>query len=77
VPVGPGTNVAAAILQARAEGLELKDRLRVIWLGGSDNAIVREFNGNNDPWSMVVIARSGLETWIVPAPVGGRVTMDK
>jgi inosine-uridine nucleoside N-ribohydrolase len=59
VPVGPGTNVASAILQARAEGLELKDRLRVIWLGGSNNAIIREFNGNNDPWSLVVIARSG------------------
>lgn len=77
VPVGPGTNVASAILQARAEGLELKDRLRVIWLGGSNNAIIREFNGNNDPWSMVVVAHSNLETWIVPAPVGARVAMDK
>jgi len=77
VPVGPGTNVAAAILQARAEGLELKDRLRVMWLGGSNNAIIREFNGNNDPWSMVVVAHSGLETWIVPAPVGARVAIDK
>jgi hypothetical protein len=77
VPVGPGTNVASAILQARAEGLELKDRLRVMWLGGSNNAIIREFNGNNDPWSLVVIARSGLETWIIPAPVGARVAMDK
>lgn len=77
VPVGPGTNVASAILQARAEGLELKDRLRVIWLGGSNNAIIREFNGDNDPWSLVVIARSGLETWIVPAPVGARVAIDK
>ncbi len=77
VPVGPGTNVASAILQAREEGLELKDRLRVMWLGGSNNAIIREFNGNNDPWSLVVIARSGLDTWIIPAPVGGRVAMDK
>lgn len=77
VPVGPGTNVASAILQARAEGLGLKDCLRVIWLGGSNNAIIREFNGNNDPWSMVVIAHSGLETWIVPAPVGARVAIDK
>ncbi len=77
VPVGPGTNVASAILQARAEGLELKDRLRVMWLGGSNNAIIREFNGNNDPWSMVVVAHSGLQTWIVPAPVSARVAMDK
>ena len=77
VPVGPGTNVASAILQARAEGLELKDRLRVIWLGGSSNAITHEFNGNNDPWSMYVVANSGVETWIVPAPVGARVSIDK
>ena len=76
VPVGPGTNVACAILQARAEGLKLKGRLRVMWLGGSNGAITGEFNGNNDPWSMVVVAHSGLETWIVPAPVGGRIRMD-
>jgi inosine-uridine nucleoside N-ribohydrolase len=77
VPVGPGSNVGSAILQARAEGLDLKGRLRIIWLGGSNNAIIKEFNGNNDPWSLVVIARSGLETWIIPAPVGARVMMDK
>lgn len=76
VPVGPGTNVASAILQARAEGLELSDRLKVMWLGGSNAAITSEFNGNNDPWSMYVVAQSGLETWIVPAPVGGRIRMD-
>jgi len=77
VPVGPGTNVACAILQARAEGLKLKGRIRVMWLGGSNDAIVREFNGNNDPWSMYVVAHSGLETWIMPAPVGARVRIDK
>ena len=77
VPVGPGTNVASAILQARAEGLGLKGRLRVMWLGGSDNAVTGEFNGNNDPWSMYVVARSGLEVWIMPAPVGARVAVDK
>jgi len=76
VPVGPGTNAASAILQARAEGLELKGRLRAMWLGGSNAAITGEFNGNNDPWSMVVVAHSGVETWIVPAPVGGRIRMD-
>lgn len=77
VPVGPGTNVASAILQARAEGLELKDRMRVMWLGGSNNEIINEFNGNNDPWSMFVVTHSGLETWIMPAPVGARVRIDK
>jgi len=39
VPVGPGTNTASAILQACAEGLELKDRLRVMWLGGTTTTI--------------------------------------
>ncbi len=77
VPVGPGTNVASAILMARREGLKLDDRLRVMWLGGSNTAITGEFNGNNDPWSMYVVAQSGLETWIVPAPVGARVAIDK
>jgi len=77
VPVGPGTNVASAILQARAEGLELKDRIRVMWLGGSNREVINEFNGNNDPWSMYVVARSGVETWIMPAPVGARVRIDK
>jgi hypothetical protein len=76
-PVGPGTNVASAILQARAQGLDLKDRLRVIWLGGSKDRIGGEFNGNNDPWSMYVVASSGVETWIVPAAVGARVSIDK
>lgn len=77
VPVGPGTNVASAILQARDEGLDLNGRLRIMWLGGSNDAIIREFNGNNDPWSMYVIAQSGIETWIMPAPVGARVAIDK
>lgn len=77
VPVGPGTNTASAILQARAEGIELKDRMRVMWLGGSNDAIINEFNGNNDPWSMYVVAQSGIETWIMPAPVGARVRIDK
>ena len=76
VPVGPGTNTACAILQARADGLELKDRMKVMWLGGSNTAITGEFNGNNDPWSMYVVCQSGIETWIVPAPVGGRIRMD-
>jgi hypothetical protein len=77
VPVGPGTNPASAILQARREGFELKGRIRIMWLGGSNNEIVNEFNGNNDPWSMYVVCHSGIETWIMPAPVGARVAMDK
>jgi inosine-uridine nucleoside N-ribohydrolase len=77
VPVGPGTNPASAILQARREGFELKDRIRIMWLGGSNNEIINEFNGNNDPWSMYVVCHSGIETWIMPAPVGARVAIDK
>jgi len=77
VPVGPGTNPASAILQARREGFDLKDRIRIMWLGGSNNEIINEFNGNNDPWSMYVVCHSGLETWIMPAPVGARVAIDK
>jgi hypothetical protein len=77
VPVGPGTNVASAILQAREQGLDLRNRVRVMWLGGSNDRITHEFNGNNDPWSMYVVAQSGLETWIMPAPVGARVAIDK
>jgi len=77
VPVGPGTNTATAILQARDEGLDLHGRLRVMWLGGSNDAVTGEFNGNNDPWSIYAVAQSGLDVWIVPAPVGARVAIDK
>ncbi|HCO94694.1 MAG TPA: hypothetical protein DIU00_12215 [Phycisphaerales bacterium] len=77
VPVGPGTNVASAILLARVEGFELDGRIRVMWLGGSNNEITNEFNGNNDPWSMYVVCQSGIEIWIMPAPVGARVRIDK
>ena len=77
VPVGPGSNPASAVLQARRDGMELKDRIRIIWLGGSNQELINEFNGSNDPWSMYVVAQSGLETWIMPAPVGARVAIDK
>jgi PKD repeat protein len=77
VPVGPGTNVASAILLAREQGMDLEGRIRVMWLGGSNKAITSEFNGNNDPWSMFVVAQSGVDLWIVPAPVGARVRIDK
>jgi hypothetical protein len=49
----------------------------VLWLGGSNNGITGEFNGDNDPWSLYVLARSGVDLWIMPAPVGARVTIDK
>ena len=77
VPVGPGTNPASAILQALREGLDLKGRIRIMWLGGADHGVIPEFNGGNDPWSIVVLARSGIEMWIMPASVGARVAIDK
>mgnify|MGYP003643957460 CR=1 FL=1 len=77
VPVGPGTNVASAVLMAREEGLDLTTRIRIMWLGGSNDAITQEFNGNNDPWSLYVIGQSGVPLWIMPAPVGARVLIDK
>lgn len=76
LPVGPLTNVASAILMARRQGLELKERMKVVWLGGSRDAIAGEFNGNNDPWAGYVVGRSGVEFWVIPAYVGGRVKLD-
>ncbi len=76
LPVGPATNTASAILQARRAGLELRDRLKIMWLGGSNTSLNGEFNGDNDPWSAYIMTQSGLETWIMPAPVGGRIRMD-
>jgi len=76
LPVGPATNTASAMLQARAEGLKLQGRMRIMWLGGSDSAIANEFNGGNDPWAAYVMTQCGLETWIMPAPVSGRIRMD-
>ncbi len=76
VPVGPGTNVASAILMAREQGLDLRGRIRIMWLGGSNKYAIQEFNGNNDPWSLYVIGQGDVETWIMPAPVGARVKLD-
>ena len=77
VPVGPATNVASAILEARRMGFDLRGRIRILWLGGLDHTITREYNGDNDPWAAYVMTQSGIETWIMPAPVGARVAVDK
>ena len=51
VAIGAATNVASALLKAQQEGLDLTDRLRVVWLGGqpfhADSA--REYNLYQDP----------------------------
>ncbi|MDI9602479.1 MAG: PKD domain-containing protein [Acidobacteriota bacterium] len=76
LPVGPGTNVASALLMARREGLDLEGRLRIMWLAGNDTGAIGEFNANNDPWSGYVMAQSGIEFWIMPAHVSGRLMID-
>ncbi len=78
VPVGPCTNIASAILQARREGLDLHGRLRICWLGGSPKgALIDSFNGGNDPWAAYVVAQSGLPFWVVlERPTGASLTID-
>jgi len=79
LPVGPCTNIASAILLAREEGLDLKSRIKIIWLGGGPEQVnVKSFNGRNDPWSVYVTGQSGVEFWIIlENPTGASVTMDK
>jgi hypothetical protein len=79
LPVGPCTNIASAILQARQEELDLTSRIKVCWLGGGPEQVhVRSFNGSNDPWSVYVTGQSGVEFWIIlENPTGASITMDK
>jgi len=79
LPVGPCTNIASAILQAREEGLDLKSRIKIVWLGGGpEQANARTFNGMNDPWSVYVTGHSDVEFWIIlENPTGASLTMDK
>jgi hypothetical protein len=75
----PQVQVASAILQAREEGLGLKSRIKIVWLGGGPEQVhVRSFNGENDPWSVHVTGQSGVEFWIIlENPTGASITMDK
>ena len=79
LPVGPCTNVASAVLQASQEGWDIRDRLRVIWLGGGpETARENTFNGGNDPWSVYVLSESGIEFWVIlENPTGASICMDK
>ena len=79
LPVGPGTNVASALIQAHKEGLDLNGRLRVIGLLGSEKgALANTFNVANDPWSVYVIAESGIEfCTILEHPTGASLRFDK
>jgi len=79
LPVGPCTNVASAILQAREEGLDLKSRIKIVWLGGGpEQASARTFNGMNDPWSVYVTGQGDVEFWIIlENPTGSSLRFDK
>ncbi len=77
-PVGPCTNIASAALQARKEGFELQDRIRVVWLGGLDNDYHTEYNGGNDPWSVYVMGQSGIDMQIMLGhPTSLKLHVDK
>jgi inosine-uridine nucleoside N-ribohydrolase len=79
LPVGPCTNIASAVLQAREEGLDLKSRIRIAWLGGGpERAHTRSFNGTNDPWSVYVTGQSGIDFWVIlETPTGASLSLDK
>ena len=78
MPVGPCTNIASAVLQARAEGFELKERIRVYWLGGREKHFHNEYNGGNDPWSVYVMGESGIEfTVMLGHPTSLKLNIDK
>lgn len=75
VPVGPCTNIASAILQAKDEGLDLVGRIRIMWLGGGYDAADLSWNGMRDPCALNVIGQSGIETWILLEPVGDQLAV--
>jgi hypothetical protein len=79
LPVGPCTNIANAILLAREEGLDLKSRIKIVWLGGGPEKVnAWSFNGENDPWSVYVTGQSGVEFWILlENPTGASLSIDK
>jgi len=78
LPVGPCTNIASAVLQARKEGFELRDRIRVIWLGGVEKDYYHEYNGGNDPWSVYVMGQCGIDLQILLAhPTSLKLNVDK
>jgi hypothetical protein len=79
LPVGPCTNIASAILQAHEEGLDLKSRIKIVWLGGGPERVShRSHNGGSDPWSVFVTSQSDVDFWIIlEHPTGASIIMDK
>ncbi len=80
VPLGPISNVATAILQARREGweAEFRQRIRICWLGASHGSTrVATWNGRRDAWAAHIVAQSGIEFLIMPEPVGITLKWDR
>jgi inosine-uridine nucleoside N-ribohydrolase/chitodextrinase len=78
--LGPISNVACAILQARREGweAEFRRRIRVCWLGaGNSSTRVATWNGRRDAWAAHIVAQSGVEFWIMLEPVAITLTWDR
>lgn len=72
-------NIASAILLAREEGLDLKSRIKIVWLGGGPERVnAGSHNGGSDPWSVYVTGQGDVEFWIIlENPTGASITMDK
>lgn len=78
--LGPISNVACAILQARREGWEtqFRERIRVCWLGASWSSLrVGTWNGRRDAWAAHIVAQSGVEFRIMLEPVAITLTWDR
>ncbi len=79
IPVGPCTNIASALIQAKKENFDLDNRIRVIWLGGGPISAGEEtYNGSNDPWSVYVVGKSGIDfTIMLEHPTSARLQFKK
>ncbi len=78
MPVGPCTNIASAVLQARKDGFDIQNRIRVYWLGGLETEFLNEYNGGNDPWSVYVMGKCGIDFTVMLAdPTSLKLNIDK
>lgn len=69
VAVGALTNVASALVLHP----EIRDKVRVIWLGGfPPDGNMREFNANNDRAAVKTVFESGVQVTVVPAETSAR-----
>ncbi len=80
LPIGPLTNVAIALLQARQQGwaTEFSRRIRICWLGGGrEDTTFDTANGSRCRWSPWVTYMSGIEfVMFLERPTGKSLTFD-